>query len=86
MSEAKHTPGAWEAHGPVVTTVGSRIAQTHFGDNGNADARLIAAAPDLLSSLSEFVAALVAGAKFGLNEAEVAMLRRGEEAIRKAVP
>ncbi len=43
-----HTLGPWKSYGPVVTANEMRIAQTHFGDNCEADARLIAAAPDLL--------------------------------------
>jgi hypothetical protein len=54
--KVKHTPGPWQAHGPVVTADGCRISQTHFGDNADADARLIAAAPCLLTVLERLVA------------------------------
>lgn len=53
MSKTAHTKGPWQATGPVVTADGFRIAQTHFSDNSDADARLIAAAPDLLAELRE---------------------------------
>lgn len=46
--------------------------------------KLTAAAPDLLASLQEMVADLISHAKFGMNESEVAMLKRAEAAIRKA--
>lgn len=45
---------------------------------------LTKAAPDLLASLKEFVTALLATAKYGLNDDQVAMLKRGEAAIAKA--
>lgn len=49
-----------------------------------ANARLIAAAPELLASLKEMVADLVSHATLGLNEREVDMLRRAESAIAKS--
>lgn len=49
-----------------------------------ANARLIAAAPDLLAACREMAADLVKHATLGLNESEVAMLRRAESAIAKA--
>ena len=42
------------------------------------------AAPELLASLQEMVAELLAHASLGLNEEEVAMLRRAEAVIAKA--
>lgn len=81
MSEkAKHTPGPWIAHGPVVTANGSRIAQTHFGDNCDADARLIAAAPYLLAACKRMVGYYQAGHLSEFNGAMNQMV----DAIAKA--
>jgi len=69
IGEAKHTPGPWtydpttdpnadivSAYGLVARTTGH---QTNQQDNeGRANARLIAAAPDLLASCQEFAAEL----------------------------
>jgi hypothetical protein len=63
---SKHTPGPWEVggYGGVVIPVnrnGSIICSMHGrdstyqGDNCKDNARLIAAAPDLLEALKEFV-------------------------------
>lgn len=46
--------------------------------------RLFAAAPELLASLREMVAAMLAHASLGLNEQEAAMLQRADAALRKA--
>ncbi len=54
----KHTPGPWEVHeladGPSKTIgpLGVFVAQT-IGGNDTANARLIAAAPDLLAACKE---------------------------------
>ena len=56
MSEAKHTPGPWECNGDLVHKDGFQIAivEAHYEDYvelQQANARLIAAAPDLLTAL-----------------------------------
>lgn len=59
-NEAKHTPGPWKLHNPTVdalavhTPAGS-IAEwpTNYCPQDLADARLIAAAPDLLAFVRE---------------------------------
>lgn len=62
MSEAKHTPGPWRVGkgGPnmcptVGTEKGLMVAMVAYGDSHptQANARLIAAAPDLLEALEE---------------------------------
>jgi hypothetical protein len=53
-------------------------------DENEANARLIASAPELLAACEELVADLLSHAKFGMNDSEVAMLKRAEAAIRKA--
>lgn len=62
MSEAKHTPGPWkyevhelsEGFSAIVygSTTGLRIGTDHLSE---ADARLIAAAPDLLAMIKRLV-------------------------------
>lgn len=64
-AEAKHTPGPWEVrHTASGWNIGDKSGNTSFASvrdhfaNGEADARLIAAAPDayeILSFLAEFV-------------------------------
>lgn len=59
---SKHTPGPWEAahngnYWEIVAGrefIGDTCASKHLdsGDNGEANARLIAAAPDLLAALN----------------------------------
>lgn len=66
MSAANHTPGPWHADGGAAHILGqsSRAIRTHCAnyptvayvagyddENGEANARLIAAAPDLLAAL-----------------------------------
>lgn len=68
-------------NGPNICDVGC------FGgpkEEGAANLRLLAAAPDLLAACEEMVADLIAHAHFGMNESEVAMLKRAEAAIAKA--
>jgi hypothetical protein len=53
----KHTPAPWEAHGFEIWAYGERIADTITGvnfDEDRANARLMAAAPDLLKALQAF--------------------------------
>lgn len=49
-----------------------------------AQARHAAAFPKVLASLKEFRDDLIKHARYGLNEAEVAMLKRADEAIKQA--
>lgn len=91
MGKAQHTPGPWATHrGKVFTTNpdasilerGAGICST-FIDSANdqegfANARLIAAAPDLLISLELACAALEG------NEAAATIRKSGLAAIAKA--
>ena len=57
MSEIKPTPGPWELWGhanpsQVISSPAGFVAQT-LGNNDKANARLIAAAPELLEALQE---------------------------------
>lgn len=70
MSEVKHTPGPWRLHSEdlrggtywVVTMPGAEETIDIFeGDNGEANAHLIFAAPDLLAACRALDAALCAG-------------------------
>ncbi len=70
--------------GPAQLPIVSRDTYDHDLATARADAGLIAAAPDLLASLIEFRDSLISHAKFGLNDAEVAMLKRADAAIAKA--
>ena len=63
-NETKHTPGPWEAVGLTVCQVPPGGREIIFGahntrsgdkDERQANARLIAAAPELLEALREFV-------------------------------
>lgn len=72
MSDAKHTPGPWAANGRTVSAVDPRYSicemahrsSSALGTGGykdalaqdEANARLIAAAPELLGLLTEYVA------------------------------
>jgi hypothetical protein len=55
----KHTPGPWEATGNVVHRGIQTVALVYSTprEQCEADARLIAAAPDLLAALKELLAA-----------------------------
>jgi len=64
MSEAKHTPGPWFIEGMDMDIKspsdhpGFRLAQVHGGRpwwEREANARLIAAAPELLATLQELI-------------------------------
>lgn len=62
MSETKHTPGTWELWGrpdpsQVIAAPGTFVAQT-VGGNDVANARLIAAAPDLLELATALLSAI----------------------------
>ncbi len=93
MADAAHTPGPWEfgkhttramyveVDGPGAWGL-ARVYLKVGAGIGNA--KLIAAAPDLFVSLNEMVAELLAHASLGLNDDEVAMLKRAEAAIAKA--
>ena len=53
---AKHTPGPWEVHQDADEEVtvrheGGHVCDMHWGDNNKVDARLIAAAPEMLEAL-----------------------------------
>ncbi len=55
MTQPKHTPGPWSYEGGMIKGPGTTIVDLHGamgGDDTEADARLIAAAPDLLATLS----------------------------------
>lgn len=65
MSETKHTPGPWKAHKTNQARSGVPEFEIHWSDigecvaeivHGEADARLIAAAPELLAACQAFSA------------------------------
>ena len=62
MTEAKHTPGPWALGAETIvissTVGGGCVADCGYREEGNADARLIAAAPDMLEALKLAEAAM----------------------------
>ena len=87
MTHAQHTPGFWhEAHGRVYTQHGTAICDTRqpliSAEAQEANARLIAAAPDLLAALLPLVeASPVGGGMMRFDGEELAAARN---AIAKA--
>ena len=58
MTEAKHTPGPWGGNKKVLFRGLNFLASAHFETaEGDANARLITAAPDLLDALSNLLQA-----------------------------
>lgn len=87
QTKSAFTPGPWEAHGCEVVGSGFIVATVnwHSGHNHErANARLIAAAPDLYEALQD-CAAVCAGetmSKGGL----VAALEKARDALARATP
>jgi hypothetical protein len=89
---AKHTPGPWfttksSDHNAICHVgrrwiIGSTLALSHFGDV-DADAKLLAAAPDLLEALKNVIAGLSMGDDEGLIEYAEQMIA-ARAAIAKA--
>jgi hypothetical protein len=81
----KHTPGPWVLRDgtPLFRVVGGEHRTTVAGDISNdANARLIAAAPDLLAALEAIEAYEDSEPAPGTREAEISAMRRA--AIAKA--
>lgn len=55
-----HTPGPWKIHQHQIFSGSSKLADLSFRDDENANARLIASAPDLLSALEFLLADYIA--------------------------
>lgn len=55
MSTTKHTPGPWRVHGELINSDSREIAviENYSSKRDGANARLIAAAPELLEALIE---------------------------------
>jgi hypothetical protein len=103
MSEKKFTPGPWKASGLEVFSTGSfRLSTTSAGspricvaDNrigkGDADAHLIAAAPDMYDALEELLDALdafsgcVDWGKTALSAAAIMKMNQAPNAAGKAL-
>ena len=51
----KHTPGPWRIEWEMAHGGLSVVATIHFHDDTEANARLVAAAPELLEALQEIV-------------------------------
>ena len=61
MSELKHTPGPWEYNGVTYITAGKEIIVDNikpFSKHGIANAKLIAAAPDMYKAIQYAITAL----------------------------
>jgi hypothetical protein len=88
---SKHTPGPWQIHGTwpddVVDATGSLVVSA-YGDYESpvtqANARLIAAAPELLAALEHMVAVANWSTTIQSEEQFDAMIASAEAAIRKA--
>jgi hypothetical protein len=81
-----HTPGPWRKGlcGDIVTEDGRIIAQIFWPRSAaHANARLVAAAPDLLEALEKTLFPLKTAALRGSHGAENAFIR-AEKAIAKA--
>lgn len=87
----RHTPGPWKVEGRMIlgrafTGSWCAIADNLHGGNPtelDANAHLLASAPDLLASLKEFVA-LYDGTRDMLGTSVLGKLERAEAAIAKA--
>lgn len=84
-NEAKHTPGPWYTkvwEEPVIVIMDEKgfLAQT-VGGNDEANARLIAAAPDLLHSLKFMVAICKTESTTNIYRAHI---KQAQENIDKA--
>lgn len=96
MSESKHTPGPWDWDAPTerITAAEYDIAELWCGPpEWEANARLVAAAPDLLDSAKAFDALHLVIAEairrydpqdIGLQTRILAALKANREAIQKA--
>jgi hypothetical protein len=88
-----HTPGPWryqegaDKYTHIVRAGENRfVCQQPQNDEGRANARLIAAAPDLLAALQEMVDCYEsAAAKSGCQCAQCQTQRRAHAAIKKAL-
>ena len=90
---AKHTPGPWEMNGSSIETTATKTAVVGWtntdddtnGGNAEANARLIAASPELLRELKKCVAAIQ---KWGKAHPEsggwTGLIHGGLKAIAKA--
>lgn len=88
MSEEKHTPGPWETGGYTITARGGRMliaklyrAQAQDDFKSDANARLIAAAPDLLTACRHLTGQLALLAK---DPSTNPWVKQGLAAIAKA--
>lgn len=93
MSESKHTPGPWHVHDRwYIGTVGEGIrthaevkccvnVPAHDHEQHEANARLIASAPDLLAAVKELLEVRTGD---GLLDPACAAFGRAQAAIRKA--
>ena len=86
-----HTPGPWYANQDCIEIDGPEgprdvtLAVVLQPDNAAADARLIAAAPELLAALQEAVTALNVKEKFPVYDTDsYAISARCDKAIAKA--
>jgi len=88
MTEAKHTPGPWvEFDGDIcpANDIANVVIATLYQDTSDADARLIAAAPDLLEALEDMLvqADFAASVRGGEGHMKYAMAK-ARAAIAKA--
>jgi hypothetical protein len=84
MSETKHTPGPWHTAGDQGVQIRSQRDQiakvwTMRGNEWKANARLIAAAPELLEALKDMIVL-----QAGTSSDPVETLRKARAAIAKA--
>ncbi|MBK8225401.1 MAG: hypothetical protein IPK73_30675 [Candidatus Obscuribacter sp.] len=88
----KHTPGPWSAHAQeIIGNTGELIATIELTDGMDpgesyANARLIAAAPELLEALEGMSGFLNAQYPWGKSARLKSLLERAENAIKKAEP
>ncbi len=79
-----HTPGPWHfVNGNQIRSERHQIARTWSmrGGEGSANARLIAAAPELLQALAAMVTAFAWG---DMNDGEAAAIKEARAALIKA--
>ncbi|CAN0620436.1 conserved protein of unknown function [Burkholderia multivorans] len=97
MAEIKHTPGPWTVHHRMrdcVTFEGRDGTENLFLENidgyyacqNEADAHLIAAAPDLLEALREVIDTPHLGGKGGFQKARAAIAKAtGDDSLLRSI-